>query len=78
MAFRAPGSLGVADVVALRAGEKPKLIESKSTAAGPYSHFGPADRNGLSIAAAIAGATAWLAWWPPRGELRWIPEEEWP
>lgn len=78
LAFRAPGSLGVADVVALRAGSRSRLVEVKSTAGGPYEHFGPADRERLSEAARLAGADAWLAWWPSRGKLRWIPESEWP
>lgn len=77
LAFRAPGSLGVADVVALCDGKQPRLIEVKSTIA-PYSHFLPADRKRLSEAARLAGASAWLAWWPARGELRWIAEAEWP
>lgn len=77
LAFRAPGSLGVADVVALREGSTPRLIEVKSTIS-PYSHFLPADRARLSLAAKLAGATAWLAWWPARGSLRWIAESEWP
>ena len=78
LAFRAPASLGVADVVALRAGSTPMLVEVKSTAQGPYEHFGPADRYRLSQAAKLSGAIATLAWWPPRGKLRWIPESEWP
>lgn len=78
IAFRAPASLGVADVVALRAGSRPRLIESKSTAQGPYEHFGPADRERLRQAAALAGADALLAWWPPRGELRLLGPDEWP
>lgn len=78
LAFRAPASLGVADVVALRDGSRPRLVEVKSTAQGPYEHFGPADRAELAAAAVLAGADAFLAWWPPRGELRWIPEAEWP
>jgi Holliday junction resolvase len=78
IAFRAPASLGVADVVALMGGRRPRLIEVKSTAQGPYEHFGPADRAKLLGAAQLAGAEAWLAWWPPRGQLRWIPAEEWP
>lgn len=78
LAFRAPASLGVADVVALRDGSRPRLIEVKSTAKGPYEHFGPADRERLSFAARLAGADALLAWWPSRGVLRWIPENEWP
>ena len=77
-AMRAPASLGVADVVALREGDRPRLIEVKSTAGGPYERFGPADRADLLAAAAMAGAEAWLAWWPPRGKLRWIEASEWP
>ena len=78
IAFRAPASLGCADVIALRDGNRPRLIEVKSTAAGPYSHFGPAARHRLSFSARLAGADALLAWWPPRGRLRWLPESEWP
>lgn len=78
LAFRAPASLGVADVVALREGSRPRLVEVKSTAGGPYEHFGPAARARLAAAAHIAGADAFLAWWPPRGQLRWIAEREWP
>lgn len=78
VAFRAPASLGVADVVALRSDRRPRLIEVKSTAQGPYEHFGPADRADLSAAAVRAGAEAWLVWWPPRAKPRWIAESEWP
>jgi Holliday junction resolvase len=78
LAFRAPASLGVADVVALRDGSRSRLVEVKSTAQGPYEHFGPADRARLSFAAKLAGADAYLAWWPSRGELHWIAESEWP
>lgn len=78
LAFRAPASLGVADVIALREGSRPRLIEVKSTAQGPYEHFGPAARARLRFAARLAGAEAFLAWWPSRGPLRWIGESEWP
>jgi Holliday junction resolvase len=74
---RAAGSLGDADLVALRHGSRPRLIEVKSTA-GPWDHFGPKDRAELAAAARLAGATAVLAWWPARGKLRLIGEEEWP
>lgn len=77
IAQRAPASLGI-DVIALRAGERPRLIEVKSTAAGPYEHFGPSDRQAASTLAEMAGAEAWLVWWPSRGEMRWIAEAEWP
>jgi Holliday junction resolvase len=78
LAFRAPASLGVADVIALRDGSRPRLVEVKSTAGGPYERFGPAKRADLAAAARLAGADAFLAWWPPRGTLRWIAENEWP
>jgi Holliday junction resolvase len=77
-AMRAPASLGVADVVALRAGSTPRLIEVKATEAGPFSGFGPADRAELLFAAELAGAEAWLVWWPKRSEPVWIPPEAWP
>ena len=78
LSFRAPASLGVADVIALKAGSRPQLVEVKSTAQGPYEHFRPADRADLSAAAELAGADAILCWWPSRGKLRFIPESEWP
>ncbi len=78
LAFRAPASLGVADIVALRAGSRPRLVEVKGDKDGPYHGFLPASREKLSLAAQLAGADAYLAWWPPHGELRWIPESEWP
>lgn len=75
---RAAGSLGDADLVGLRLGSRPRMVEVKSTAGGPYERFGPAERAELSLAARLAGADAWLAWWPPRGKLQWIAEAEWP
>lgn len=75
---RAAGSLGDADLVALKDGYRPRLIEVKSTARGPYEHFGPKCRADLRFAAQLAGAVAELCWWPPRGKPRWIPSEEWP
>jgi Holliday junction resolvase len=75
--MRAPASLGVADVVALKAGKTPLLIEAKSTLS-PYAHFLPEHREALSTAAEAAGANALLAWWPKGGKLKLIPEDEWP
>lgn len=76
--IRAPGSLGFADLVALKAGETPRMIEVKATAAGKYAGFLPADRKNLSRAAKQAGAVAELAWWPAHKTLRWIAESDWP
>lgn len=79
VAFRAPASLGVADVIALKDGERPQLVEVKSDRKNPYAHFGPDKRLALSHAARRAGAEAWLAWWPgDRGGCRWIAERDWP
>jgi Holliday junction resolvase len=77
-ALRAPASLGVADVVALKDGERPRLIECKSTRAGKYSGFLPADRKALAEAADRAGADAFLYWHPPRRKPQWIPRSDWP
>jgi Holliday junction resolvase len=76
--IRAAGSLGCADLVALRAGVRPIFVEVKSTAAGPYEHFGPEVRDALLAAAKLAGADAWLCWWPSRGKATWIHADGWP
>jgi len=87
VAFRAPASLGVADVVAIRQfhftshrwASKVRLIEVKTTSTrGPYNDFGPDKRAALKAAAEQAGASAYLYHWPLRGELRVIPASEWP
>jgi Holliday junction resolvase len=75
---RAAGSKGDADLVALKLGRRPMMVEVKSDAVSPYAHFGPQARAELSLAAELAGADAVLCWWPPRGKPRWIPEAEWP
>lgn len=75
---RAAGSFGDADVVALKAGATPRMIEVKSTTRSPFADFGPADRKALSDAARLAGAVAQLCWWPPRKQPRWIEEADWP
>ncbi len=76
-AIRAPASLGPVDVIAIKDGEI-RFEELKSTAGGPYEHFGPKDRADLSAMAKLAGASAFLVWWPPRSQPRVIPESEWP
>lgn len=75
---RASGSLGDADLLAMRADSRPRLIEVKSTQAGPYAGFLPRDRSELLIAAHKAGADAWLVWWPKRTQPQWIGSSQWP
>ncbi len=66
------------DVVALKVGKRPIFVEVKSTAGGPWEHFRWEDRRDLLAIAELAGAVAWLAWWPPGGKLRWFHSDEWP
>jgi len=79
---RAAGSLGDADVIALKlrpeGGSTALLVECKSTAAGPFHSFGPAQRAELIAAAVKTGATPWLCWWGPRRKPQWIAVSEWP
>lgn len=78
---RAAGSLGDADVIALRAsvnGCEAMLVEVKSTSGGPYERFGPAARAELIAAAVKSGARPVLCWWPPRKQPQWIGVTEWP
>jgi Holliday junction resolvase len=76
--IRAAGSLGCADLVALKDRRTPMLIEVKSTARGRYEHFPPAKRADLRRVAERAGADAWLVWWPARGKPTWVPAQNWP
>lgn len=76
--MRAAASKGEVDIIAMKAGFQPRFIEVKSTVGGPFEHFRPADRAGLLEAAGHAGAAPELAYWPPRGELRFIPPSGWP
>lgn len=72
-------SRGPADVLAVRYGYPPLLVQVKSTAGGPYERFLPSDRRELIEAAQMAGGAAWLAWWPPRVRSpRWLSAYEWP
>lgn len=54
------------------------MIEVKSTAKGPYEHFGPSDREDLYRAAKKAGLEPFLVWHPPRKEATWINWAYWP
>ncbi len=66
------------DVVALKLGKRPMFVEVKSTAGGPWHGFLPKDRDDLLAVAKLAGADAYLAWWPKGGQLRWFHSDEWP
>lgn len=74
----------VCDVIAMRAqfkvnlGAEVLMIEVKSTAGGPFERFGPTEREALILAAAVAGATPLLVWWPVRRERIEIPVAKWP
>lgn len=79
MVTKAGGSLGAADLVALKAGERPLLVQVKATAAGPWHSFGPSERAELTAVAKKAGAVAVLAWWKPYArEHRLVDEIDWP
>lgn len=75
---RAAGSLGDADLVALKYGHTPLMVEVKSTTRGPFHGFGPRDREALRDAARVAGAHPVLCWWPPRKQPKWIDSLGWP
>jgi Holliday junction resolvase len=77
---RAAGSLGCIDLVAGKAGEITLAVEVKADSKkfGPFNNFGPDKRAGLIAFAYAAGWKPVLAWWPPHGELKWLPPSEWP
>ena len=75
---RAAGSFGNADIVALRDGNRPRLIQVKSTI-HLWDGFGPKARDDLKWEAQLAGAEAWLCWWPKgKRDPLWIRADEWP
>lgn len=79
LVMKAGGSLGDADLIALKRGERPRLVQVKANKdGGPWSKFGPAARAKLAEVAKAAGAVAELAWWPPYGELHWYDQVLWP
>ena len=76
--YRAAGSHGCADLVALQRDRAPWLVQVKASAQGAFEHFGPEERRLLIEEAARAGAEAWLCWWPARKPMRWVPADLWP
>lgn len=55
-----------------------RLIQVKTDKAGPYAHFGPAERKELSSLAKQTGGTAELWWWPARKKNTILLESDWP
>jgi Holliday junction resolvase len=54
------------------------MVEVKANHGGPFMNFRQPEREALREAAARAGAQAILCHWPPGGERRDIPSDEWP
>jgi Holliday junction resolvase len=78
LVLRAAGSLGVGDLVAGKRGFPTRIVEVKSNIGSPYKNFSREERKHLIEEADRAGWEAWLAWWPPRGQLTWTPSNLWP
>lgn len=76
--IKAGGSLGDADLVALKRGGRGMMLEVKSTAGGPFERFGPKDRADLLAAARKAGLDPYLVYWPPRKKMKFIGPINWP
>lgn len=77
-AMRSPASKGCVDVVAIKAGQRTRFIEVKSTEAGPFHSFGPHDRAELLAEANRAGSVAELCFWPKRCEPQFLSPADWP
>lgn len=78
MVTKAGGSLGVADLVCLKAGRTPRIVQVKCSDA-PWSNFRPDERLKLRRVAEASGAIPELAWWGPRARTHILFEpEEWP
>lgn len=79
LVMKAGGSLGAADLIALKRGERPRMVQVKANKdGGPWNKFGRAARAELAELAEAAGAVAELAWWPPHGDLKWYDQAVWP
>jgi hypothetical protein len=90
VAFRTPASMGVCDVIAMKAQQvdyepwsvvdlsEVLMEEVKANKGNPFMHFRRPEREALRKAAARAGATALLVHWPPYGARREYRVEDWP
>jgi hypothetical protein len=78
---RSAASLGPADLLAMRAGDKPRLVQVKSGGLkrGPWADFRRGERAILRAMAAKAGADAVYYFWPNGiGQPRVFWPHEWP
>jgi Holliday junction resolvase len=74
--YRSAGSHGNADLIALKAGMAPRLLQVKSSAR-PFEHFRPTERLALEIEAANADAHAYLVHWPLGKTWTWVLMNGW-
>jgi hypothetical protein len=75
--YRAAGSHGNADLVMLKRGHVPLLVQAKGDKFSPFAHFGPDDRSALEREARLAGARAFLAWIPSPRSIAWFSAPGW-
>lgn len=68
---------GHADVIGLKAGLRPRLVQVKSTRR-PWERFEPDKRLNLAVEAVAAGAIAQLCHWPTGGVPYFYDVDEWP
>lgn len=70
---------GAADLLAIRPGDKPRLIEVKACKTLYSGNFRREDRAALIAEAERYGAVAECCWWPPRArEPKWLGVGDWP
>lgn len=75
VATRTAGSHGAFDVVGLKRGCTPRLVQLKC---GGRRWPSRGERARLSVDAARAGAEAWIVFWEARRGPEWVPEHAWP
>lgn len=69
---------GCGDLLAVRTGEIPRLIEVKASAT-PWMNFRRPDRIAMRAYAAVNRLDAQLAWWAPRAKTPvYFGTDQWP
>jgi Holliday junction resolvase len=74
--YRSAGSHGNADLIALKTGYRPRLIQVKSSRR-PFEHFRPIERLALQAEAIDADAHAYLVHWPLNKTWTWVLMNGW-